>query len=756
MVNANTANASALSPADKTPPNVVLGMASHIAATKNAEKLACQCDIHIGFFFDGFGRSRDLDDPASSRYSNICRLWEAHRDNKDDRRKDTPNEFWYSFYYSGLGTPLNDDAASNAIVSGALKVATNAGKAVMDKAKSTAKEATGVDKLDGVAKLASPTKIGTKALKDSLSEMSFRPVVKAYKDIIKDIQEAPENIRNVLRLAEGNEWVTRGKASVRGLLYDARKNPLKAGWAVAKTVFSDLIVDSIPLVRDSRAASTVFGTGVDARLTAALDQFEAAWKDAKAQIPKVRRIQVSVFGADRGAVIARAFVNELARKYKRANAEDLAIEGDAIDIKFLGMFDAVSSLIEENKLIGFLPLVGMVKQNFGDRPLGVPPAVKKCVHFAAAHELRFYQRLDSLEKTRGEQFLYPGTSEDITGGAPDGSMGFRAELQRVALRDMLNEALMAGVMLDRMEDLVKYKRETFLKFSLAAPINDGKSNYQMMDLIAAYRKIVPRTQGLDFTAHMKVFIQWLAVRYQSPEFRASVTSHADEVKAAQRAKQKRVEIAQAEFEAARAAKPFDQERYGRATGALFKAQQDDQSTMQKTIYELHRPFVSVWERLDSESKKITEMRAQEQKRIDDEPRRKSQWQKLVDEREAPWRAKGMSPPGMPPTYQPARPLMSAEESILADAWIAASSGKTTLPDEVMALFDLLVHDTMLTSWHDHLLSSTLYFQTRAADAFGVTDAKEEDETRKQDNANAARIKQMQESMQMPRMSRASP
>ncbi|MCI1026063.1 hypothetical protein HWD96_28085, partial [Pseudomonas putida] len=84
----------------------------------------------------------------------------------------------------------------------------------------------------------------------------FRPVVKAYKDIIKDIKEAPENIRNVLRLAEGNEWVTRGKASVRGLLYDARKNPLKAGWAAAKTVFSDLIVDSIPLVRDSRAAST--------------------------------------------------------------------------------------------------------------------------------------------------------------------------------------------------------------------------------------------------------------------------------------------------------------------------------------------------------------------------------------------------------------------------------------------------------------------------------------------------------------------
>jgi hypothetical protein len=43
----------------------------------------------------------------------------------------------------------------------------------------------------------------------------------------------------------------------------------------------------------------------------------------------------------------------------------------------------------------------------------------------------------------------------------------------------------------------------------------------------------------------------------------------------------------------------------------------------------------------------------------------------------------------------------------------------------MALFDLLVHDTMLTSWHDHVLSGNLYFQTRATDAFGVSDQKKE-------------------------------
>jgi hypothetical protein len=30
-------------------------------------------------------------------------------------------------------------------------------------------------------------------------------------------------------MAEGGRWVRRGKAAVRGALYDIKKNPLKAG-----------------------------------------------------------------------------------------------------------------------------------------------------------------------------------------------------------------------------------------------------------------------------------------------------------------------------------------------------------------------------------------------------------------------------------------------------------------------------------------------------------------------------------------------
>ncbi|EJN07158.1 DUF2235 domain-containing protein [Herbaspirillum sp. YR522] len=737
---------------DTTPPKTLLAMAAAAKAQSQAEKLTCQADIHMGFFFDGFGRSRDEDDPASSRYSNIARLWEAHRDNKDRRKADLPNQFWYRFYYSGLGTDLNADAANNDVVRAVTKVAENAGKAVLSNAGKVAAKVTGYDRVEKsvgtITKPKDPLKMGGKILKDSLTEMSYRPVVKAYKDIVKEAKALPGNARRMLRMASGDRWVMRGKASVRGLLYEVRKNPLKAGWAAAKTLAADVAADSIPMVRDNAASAKLFGTGVDVRLSAALDQFKAAYEDAKGKIPKVQRIHVSVFGADRGGVVARAFVNELARLYKRANEQDLAIDNHPIEIKFLGLLDSVASIMEENKLIGFLPLVGMIKQNYGDRPLGIPPSVTRCVHFAAAHELRFYQRLDSLEKTRGEQFLYPGTSEDVTGGSPDGALNFRGELQRVPLRDMLHEALIAGTMMDRMEDLRILKPETFRRFSLAEPVVEGKNSYQMMELVDAYRSVVPRTPGLDFLKHMSVFIQWLAVRYQSPEFRETVTSHVDDVKAAQNQRRERRERAEKEYMEARTAKPFDNDRYNRAMSEMFTAQNEETKTLPKTIMEVHRPFVSVWERLDAESKEVTQKRSDYQKQQDSEPERKAQWKKLTDAQNAGWRTMNGNAAAMGAQYRPARPLMTAEEVTLADAWINASTGKTKLPEKVMALFDLLVHDTMLTSWHDHILSSTLYFQTRTTDAFGKTDAKKEEETRKEDDANVARVRQLQPMLNM--------
>ncbi|WP_232449212.1 DUF2235 domain-containing protein [Burkholderia ubonensis] len=414
----------------------------------------------MGFFFDGFGRHRDYDDKNSSRYSNICRLWEAHRNITDRRRRSVPNQFWYRFYFSGLGTELNEDVRDGLAESAMLKLAVEGVKAAETTAVSVGKNVTGLNRLP-----INPERAITDAVKKGFAEFSFRPVVQSFHDLVDSVKSAPRNIGRVLRLQRDNRWLRRGRAATRAMLYDAKKNVLSIGWTAAKSVFLNVVVDSVPWFRDNRAIARVLGTGVNDRLTAAMNQFEKAIEDVKLKMPKIQRIQVSIFGADRGCVLARALANELTRKYKHPSDTKLAFVDPKdpnhtavpIEIKFLGLLDAVSSLMEENKVLGMVPVLGMLKQNYGDRNLSVPASVQRCVHFAAAHELRFYQRLDSLENTRGLQYLYPGTSEDITGGAPPGTLGARAELQRVVLRDMLNEAVSHGVLVDTMEDLFEFK-----------------------------------------------------------------------------------------------------------------------------------------------------------------------------------------------------------------------------------------------------------------------------------------------------------
>ena len=89
-----------LDSADRTPLNVRAAIGENQKAYPSDACISCGAVVHMGFFFDGFGRHRDYDDPATSRYSNICRLWEAHRENRDSRQQDFPNQFWYRSYFS--------------------------------------------------------------------------------------------------------------------------------------------------------------------------------------------------------------------------------------------------------------------------------------------------------------------------------------------------------------------------------------------------------------------------------------------------------------------------------------------------------------------------------------------------------------------------------------------------------------------------------------------------------------------------------
>ncbi|MDT6962066.1 DUF2235 domain-containing protein [Cupriavidus sp. SZY C1] len=728
-------NTTSLDSVDRTPNRVLDGMMAAHKPYKADDCIPCGAVARMGFFFDGFGRHRDIDDPATSRYSNICRLWEAHRDNLDRRREKMPNQFWYPFYYSGLGTPLNKDAENNEIVSAAAKAAAGSAGPAADILQNTARDVSGVSRMGDIEKA---RKRARQALIDALDEMSWRPIAQTFEDAIAHARTLPDKTIRVLQLAGERRWVRRTMAAGRAAMYDIKKNPLKAAVVFAKAISVDVVLDAIPFVRDSRFAAMVFGTGVEDRLNAALKQFENAYRDVKTSAGKVQRIEVSVFAADRGCVIARAFVNELVRKYKGRSDLDLRMvpvgeKGDPIEIRFLGLLDAVSSVMAENELVAILPFVGMIKQHHGDRELAVPAAVQKCVHFAAAHELRFYQRLDSLEKTRGEQYLYPGTSEDITGGAPPGSLGFRAELQRVALRDMLHEGLMAGSMLDTMEDLERHKLWTYEKFTLAAPLSTGKTNHRIPDLIDAYRKLVPRERGLNFQAHMEVFLRWLAVRYRSPEFRKTTTAHTDEIKRQHVERAQEIRAAQAAYNEERRRLPADRVAMGKALARLHAAREAQVLALPGTVLQLQQPIVGVWERIENEAAEQVRQRAAHEslKRSAEKIRQMSNDADFSVRQEIESAADAVE-----------SMLMSQEALALVQAWKDGLSGKHPLPDEVMMLFDMLVHDTMLTSWHDHVLSSTLYFRTRATDTLGETDDLAEAMQRQRDDMRARRAEQM--------------
>ena len=70
-------------------------------------------------------------------------MWEAHRDN-DDRHRPV-NQFWFRFYYSGLGTPLNESAKANEWINAGVAAAKMGGKKALSGAESVAKSFTRVN-----------------------------------------------------------------------------------------------------------------------------------------------------------------------------------------------------------------------------------------------------------------------------------------------------------------------------------------------------------------------------------------------------------------------------------------------------------------------------------------------------------------------------------------------------------------------------------------------------------------------------------
>jgi len=177
--------------------------------------------------------------------------------------------------------------------------------------------------------------------------------------------------------------------------------------------------------------------------------------------PRVVQINLSVFGFSRGAAEARVFVNWLLDVCdKRGNQYFFAdIE---LNVAFLGIFDTVASVGTAN-LFDNGVLTG--HQGWANNALEIHPAVRRCVHYVAAHEVRACFPLDSVRvksqyPTNALEVMYPGVHSDVGGGYAPGEVGAGPRpadnLSIIPGRDMYEAARNAGVPLTPWAKLPDY------------------------------------------------------------------------------------------------------------------------------------------------------------------------------------------------------------------------------------------------------------------------------------------------------------
>lgn len=707
---------------DVTPNKVLAGrIEPRNLASLSSPCVPCDGVIRICIFFDAFGRNREID-AGGARYSNIARMYDAAREMRSRERP--PTEYWLRFYLSGMATPLNDDAENNAAINLAVQLALRSGKALNAAASKTVNNVGMADeygKLGGAAK---------KAARDLM--FSEKPVDEVFTEFAKKAKQTGRQFKRFLK-SPMETLERRFRAAYRKALYEAKnltvRDLLRLPNKAIKLLGQDLIVENVPVLRDHATLAAVVAAGFDTRVEAGLRAVENAVQRLKEANPRIKRVEVSVFGADRGGAMAQVFVNELVGRHGGA-AQNLLVHELPCEIKFVGLFDCVSSVMEGNELLSMIPVVGLVKQNFKDKPLGIPSGTPS-LHCIAGHELRFYQRIDAVPGVQTERF-YPGSSEDVTGGAPEGTNGLRTALARVPLRDMMNAALQAGANLHSMQELETHNPRTFALHMLAAEVDTGNGTFNVKDLVEEYWLSADRPESrisdVTFERHMRPFIQWLAVRSLDPVFRASIDEplRDDTERVNQRVRIEARNAAgrayneelkrQQQLPNEERNRPENRQRIRTLAEEHERLKQEVLANQHAVTEETYRHVLieGVWERLDREARELEKIRREE---LSDTGRQIRQL--------APPRAPGNE--GIFHLGMTERPGLTPECARLIDAWSIAqrnkqATGDDPLPQHLMAMFDMLVHDTMLTSWHDHLLSHGLYFKTRGIDQFGAGQA----------------------------------
>lgn len=436
---------------------------------------ACHQALWLSFFFDGFGYS----DKAGPK-TNIVKLFQA--------AYEQPEKGMRRFYYPGLGADFDPETAALA--------SAVAGRAVSDvtrnaqgAAKSAAKEEVKKRVWDPAAKAWRQSQARGGSLVDQ-AEAAWKGADAAVR---KQARDAGHAMRRAARAPEQfvERQLGRLRREWRGLWKDVMRHPWRAvkqaGGVLVKNT-AGAAGESVGLLRDSVLLAGLFNTGVDTRL-------EVAEKDFKTEVAhaqhrgKIEHINVALFGYDMGGGLALAFCKRLLKEICKGGR----YEGIPVRIRFMGLFDCVTNRYEDNLLTGYMPLSNAVSSE-----LYLPDDVERCVHYAAAHELRFYKPLSIIGadpqdfRGRRQEQLFPGSQQDVGGGAEPGEDGVSDQLARYPLQCMYNRAYGAGVPMPSLKELEAAPR-LYQDFEIAEEVLSFHSNYRraVKSLVTVTRVVEP-------------------------------------------------------------------------------------------------------------------------------------------------------------------------------------------------------------------------------------------------------------------------
>jgi hypothetical protein len=199
------------------------------------------------------------------------------------------------------------------------------------------------------------------------------------------------------------------------------------------------------------------GTSTKAYVEQSKDKSLQELSDALLSHRLIKIINISIFGFSRGAALARAFTNDFLKKCNTDEHGILKYNDFPVRINFMGLFDTVASF-------------GVPSANMdglgGEKNLKISSHVERCVHFVAAHELRFSFPVD-LIRQKGKlqlnwsEIAFPGVHSDVGGGYEPETQGIRNNYSRIPMRAMMEEAVRHGVRMYSYEELKKTSKVLF-------------------------------------------------------------------------------------------------------------------------------------------------------------------------------------------------------------------------------------------------------------------------------------------------------